>query len=170
MNRKNQPPQKQVDRDSAGMLQPGHGVGQATRFQPGHSGNPGGLPPGSVKPGVWLKTLGDVTDDKLRDIVGDHRASRSKRAAAQMWLDTAGKDPHVRRNAYRVVSERIEGKPSVAVKLEESTQSPKELMARLKALVSQNPRIAGLLIQNTPYISDRVRAMLPGQNDNVEAS
>ncbi|MBI1338133.1 MAG: hypothetical protein GC164_14405 [Phycisphaera sp.] len=126
----NKRPQQQGDRDTDGRLMPGHSVGVTTRFKPGESGNPGGTAVGGQKPGRWILVHGDMTTDELQRVLDDPRASMSAKACAHLWLDTADPDPNVRRNAWRVLIERAEGKACQPLEVV-SPQDPKTGPAKM---------------------------------------
>ena len=95
-----------------GLIPQQHGGALRPPVRPGEeSRNPGGLVKGQHSfPSRWIGALADLPDCELYEIVGDERASRSKRAAAQFWVDTRDANPDVRRKAYVMLVERIEGK------------------------------------------------------------
>ena len=109
----NNPSQRQTDdRDALGRFTPGNSIGK--QFQPGESGNPGGMPGGTAQPGRWLRSLADATPDDLRAIVDDPTASAAKIGAARLLLDLAdGKGtPESRRRALAELLDRTEGRPA----------------------------------------------------------
>ena len=112
----NNPSQPQTDdRDALGRFTPGNSIGK--QFQPGESGNPGGMPEGTAQPGRWLRSLADATPDDLRSIVDDPKASAAKIGAARLLLDLADAEgtPESRRRALAELLDRCEGRPRQAV-------------------------------------------------------
>ena len=110
------PSQNQTDdRDALGRFTPGNSIGK--QFQPGESGNPGGMPEGTAQPGRWLRSLADATPDDLRSIVEDPRASAAKIGAARLLLDLADGEgtPESRRRALAELLDRTEGRPAQSV-------------------------------------------------------
>lgn len=122
------------------------------RWKPGHSGNPSGAPAGQVYPGRWLGPLAEATDDELRQIVADESASRSKRMAAQLLLDTADSDPNVRRRAFAEILDRTEGKPHQTRTVEHKrNDTPEQLLAEVRQLAGvEVPRAKSLPNGSTP--------------------
>jgi hypothetical protein len=108
--------QMQVARAADGKLLPGSHVSPATEWQPGQSANPGGIAAGTAFPGKWYGALADKTDEELRAVMDDQRASMSKRAAARIIFeafrgeasDAAGM--RARRELLAEVMDRTDGR------------------------------------------------------------
>ena len=105
------------------------------KFKKGVSGNPGGMPKGTGSPGKWLSPLCEFTDRELRLIVKDARASRAKKMAAQILLDTADKSPDIRRRAVAEVWDRTVGKAVARSELSGPDGSPIDQRHEVKIIL-----------------------------------
>ena len=104
-------------------------------FPPGQSGNPGGRPKGIVYPVEYLRGMGAMTRAELQAIRDDEDAPISKRAAAEMALQSIGADTERgRREAFSEIADRTTGKPVQDVRIEATAadRSPADLLADLK--------------------------------------
>lgn len=100
---------------------------EATRFKPGVSGNPGGMPRGYVKPSAILRRYSELSFKELVALDDDSLTIFELKAKRQL-LDMAGLDDEAVRLAYmKAVDERVEGKAHQAAEVKiDTTVNPIE--------------------------------------------
>ena len=101
-------------------------AGRATRFKKGVSGNPGGVPKGTIYPGDYMRRMMHLAEPELRRIAADEGLPAPKRIAANMIiaaLDGTGDD---RRWATKELLDRTEGKAHQSSSVEVSERPKPE--------------------------------------------
>ena len=124
-----------------GRFASGNKAGLNTRFVKGQSGNPGGLPKGTLKMANWMPYLCDMTLKEIRKIEQSATASLTKRACARILLDSyLSSDGATRLKALREAMDRSEGKAIervVGIQMNAAgKRSPTEVLAELKRLAN----------------------------------